>query len=487
MELEHHDKVDDTPTDAAEPEKAVASPPIVRTITGFVTLSCDDFHPDQDCPIHTKMRQICDHLEALKKKFVDESYTVQTIRIATNPFPEWLPVTRDDGYTNYSSQRQLVSLADDPKLKKVIQHRLKLLDSILVNHGTVVCAVGPGDSKIPCHADICRLIVETSSKLSCTLNVDATDHDAASAAAETIYNLSTIGDDQLGLSNFQFAVSSSTCPPRIPFFPVAFNERLFDRDPTSSCMLLPDLPRGEATYTYQFAIGLENGHFVKQALKECAKINRIDTNFRKNMTDAILPIQNIAKQYTADSHDKITFCGIDTSLNPGLDPEGSIAAAMEQLEEVSIFGQPGTIAAAAQLTKTIQSLQGIETTGYCGLMLPVCEDQRLADLSRRRRHLRLNGTDNTSGREALLSVQHLLNISSVCGVGIDTVPIAGAPSAENKQRLASLILDVVGLAERWNKPLTCRVFPVPNCDVGQSTNFQDFPHMVDAEVFDLCE
>ena len=455
--------------------------PIIRTITGFVTFSLDDFNPMTGSGgdgFLNKLGKVAEHLDVLKKKFADASYTVQTLRIATNPWPEWLSVTSN--VTNYENLRRMDRLDKDPTYKKIIEERLELLDRVLTEYGIFACALGPGDSKISCHAEICELIVKTSSKLSCSLAVDSTDHTAALQAADTVYNLSKIGEDQLGLSNFQFCVSSNTCPPGIPFFPVAYNYRLFDSDP-GRCTLPPQMPMDE-TYKYQFAIGLENGHFVQQVLKECNTVSRIDTYFRRKMTDAILPIQELANTYVSDKRD-VKFIGIDTSLNPGLDPEGSIATAIEQLEEVSTFGGPGTIAAAAQLTTTIQSLEGIKRTGYCGLMLPVCEDSYLADLSKSRCH---QSGNKIGHREKPLSILHLLNVSSVCGVGIDTVPISGFESPVNKQRLASLILDVVGLAERWKKPLTCRVFPVPNRDVGQSTNFKDFPHMVDAEVFDLC-
>lgn len=72
------------------------------------------------------------------------------------------------------------------------------------------------------------------------------------------------------------------------------------------------------------------------------------------------------------------YVGIDTSLNPSLDPDGSIGLALESLPFVpSGIGGCGVIAAAAAVTTAIQSLPFLRT-GYCGIMLPVCEDQRLS-------------------------------------------------------------------------------------------------------------
>ena len=127
-----------------------------------------------------------------------------------------------------------------------------------------------------------------------------------------------------------------------------------------------------------------------------------------------------------------------------------MACALERLKEVKVFGGPGTLAAAAAVTTALQSLPGIQRTGYCGLMLPVCEDGRLAELA----------------GDGSLRITELLSVSSVCGVGIDTVPVPGDCSEDE---LSSLLLDVAGIAFRWNKCLSCRVFPVPGMNAGDMT------------------
>jgi uncharacterized protein len=149
-----------------------------------------------------------------------------------------------------------------------------------------------------------------------------------------------------------------------------------------------------------------------------------------------------------------------------------VAAAMEGLAEVHRFGGPGTIAAAAAITCALQSLPGIQLTGYCGLMLPVCEDRRLAELA---------AAPLGDQGDRPLSIADLLSISSVCGVGVDTVPLAGDVS---EGRLVSLLLDVAGLAARWNKPLSCRVLPFEGKQAGDMTDFES-PFMVNTKVFPL--
>ena len=106
------------------------------------------------------------------------------------------------------------------------------------------------------------------------------------------------------------------------------------------------------------------------------------------------------------------------------------------------------MAAAAAITTTIQSLP-FTLTGYCGIMLPVCEDYRLSEIQ--------------AGEGRKYTVSHLMNVSSVCGVGVDTVPI---PKDVRFEEVAGVILDICGLAARWNKPLSVRMFPVPDLGEG---------------------
>jgi uncharacterized protein (UPF0210 family) len=144
-----------------------------------------------------------------------------------------------------------------------------------------------------------------------------------------------------------------------------------------------------------------------------------------------------------------------------------VAASLECLDEVrGGFGGPGTLATAASITQALQNLPRIQNCGYSGLMLPVCEDVRLAELS-----------------STTLHIESLLNIANVCGVGVDTVPIPGDDDPESLH-LSSLLLDVAGLACRWQKPLTCRVFPLPGKKAGEITEL-DSPYLINSHVMPL--
>ena len=71
--------------------------------------------------------------------------------------------------------------------------------------------------------------------------------------------------------------------------------------------------------------------------------------------------------------------------------------------------------------------------------------------------------------ENLYTLDSLLLYSTVCGTGLDTVPLAGDTSVE---AIEALLLDLAALAVKLDKPLTARLIPVPGLKAGEMTQFQ---------------
>jgi len=155
------------------------------------------------------------------------------------------------------------------------------------------------------------------------------------------------------------------------------------------------------------------------------------------------------------------YLGIDPSPAPGKDR--SIGAAIESVTGVP-FGSASTLDACARITAALKSLRA-RTCGYAGLMLPVLEDPVLARRA-------------TEGR---YGVQDLLLYSSVCGTGLDVVPLPGDTPIEV---LARIIRDVATLLARLRKPLSARLFPIPGKAAGQVAHFDD-PYLTDSAVMEL--
>jgi uncharacterized protein len=127
----------------------------------------------------------------------------------------------------------------------------------------------------------------------------------------------------------------------------------------------------------------------------------------------------------------------------------------------SSVGSAGTMTAAYIITKAQADLPG-PRVGYNGLMLPVLEDSLLA----------------RRWSEGMLSIDSLLAYSSVCGTGLDTVPLPGDVTEET---LARIIGDMAVLAVKWNKPLTARLQPVYGRKAGEMSAF-DNPFLVNARL-----
>ena len=92
--------------------------------------------------------------------------------------------------------------------------------------------------------------------------------------------------------------------------------------------------------------------------------------------------------------------------------DASIGDAIEHYTGLP-FGSNGTMTAALAITTAVKAVQ-VKQVGYSGLMLPVMEDKRLAQ----------RWAENT------YEIDSLLAYSSVCGTGLDTVPLP-ATSAKN--------------------------------------------------------
>jgi uncharacterized protein (UPF0210 family) len=107
----------------------------------------------------------------------------------------------------------------------------------------------------------------------------------------------------------------------------------------------------------------------------------------------------------------------------------------------------------------------VKQVGYSGLMVPVMEDKLLAQ----------------RWAESTYNIDSLLAYSSVCGTGLDTIPLPGDTSLDQMERIYA---DVASLATKWNKPLSARLQPIPNKKPGDRTDFQD-PRLFNTTVHPL--
>jgi len=242
--------------------------------------------------------------------------------------------------------------------------------------------------------------------------------------------------------NVKFAVTFNV-PPNTPFFPSAYH---MGKSPTIS-------------------IALEAADEVITVLKENPPTTTNLTNVKKaiqlRFTKIFDQINDIA-EYFCKKYDFI-FKGIDLSPAPYPTKEKSIGTALEQLG-LCKFGEPGTVFSVGFLTEALQSIDRPKI-GFSGFMQPLLEDYTIAQRN----------------NESKIDISKLLLYSTMCGLGLDCVPIPGNldPAA-----IELLLLDLGMISLRLKKPLTARLMPITDKKAGEMTEF-DFEYFTNSKICDL--
>ena len=389
----------------------------IRTITTFISLDSDQ----SKWP--NLIRQANDFCQSLAVDFKNKGYLVQSIRIVTNAFADYIDTTNLE--TAQKDLRKLSALLtqyqqSDSGLRlrfaigeAVNAHQLSLIPELINEFG-----------------DLCNVCVNVPMDENGFL-----DNQLIEDAAQTVQKISQITPG--GEGNFNFTVNFN-CKPLIPYFPASY----FNKNTPNS-----------------FVIGLETPDLLVATLKAFNECNpslkhqeAFDGYYRvlmKNLQHHVDQLKRIVEEKHLNKG--FEFAGLDSSAAPSKD-----CASMTEVYElmgVEYFGASGTVEASALLTRVFKSITGMPLVGFSGLMLALTEDRGLAKGSQ------LHQFD----------IRSLLTYSSVCGIGLDTVPIPGCTPID---KIAAMMRDTGTMAFRLNKPLTVRVFPVPGLKAGALTTFE---------------
>lgn len=259
------------------------------------------------------------------------------------------------------------------------------------------------------------------------------------AAARAMTQL--VADTPQGLGNLRLAALAGV-GPRTPFFPAAYHdggEPWLAVGPEASALAVA------ATAPLTYDAGSLFGKETARANASTSLTNAIEQHDRC-ISSAL---------GTIEAETGVFFVGCDWSLAPHPDPARSIGAAIEALSGVP-FGRWGTLAAVRMLTDSIRNAK-VRQLGFSGIMLPVLEDTVLA----------------RRAQEHCYTLRDLLAFSTVCGTGLDTIPLPGDVTAE---QIAPVLWEVASLSGALRKPLTTRLMPMPGLQAGDIAEF-DFTDM----------
>lgn len=260
--------------------------------------------------------------------FDQAGYAVQTVRLATPPFPEFL--TQQD-YAQAAAQIEVLAHSE----------------------GFEYVALGPALKDIPKSYAIIPDLLAHSGDLFFSGHLTTPRREvslpAVRACAQVIHQAALLEEN--GVANLRFAALANV-PPWAPFFPAAYHQ-------------------GKAP---AFALALEGADLAVSAFRGAPTLQSARKALIQTVETHAKALQSIG-QPLADAY-QMHFKGLDFTLAPFPEPQISLGNALEQLG-LPAFGLSGSLAAAAFLTDTLDRA-AYQRTGFNGLMLPLLEDSTLA-------------------------------------------------------------------------------------------------------------
>ncbi len=393
----------------AQTQAQTTTRPAVRTITAFVQLDREHYSE--------QISEAASVLQVARDQFTDAGWLVQSVRITTQPFPEYV---------------RGLSTADAVAF-------LRKLDALAVA-GRFGLDIGPA---MRSDRDDARMMGVLADFLATAQMTNASAHMIADGHRgpriqwkvidESVELIQLLKNNSPGSgANFAFAATAMV-EPYSPFFPASWHDGSGRR----------------------FSIGLQSANVMTEVFTRTGyRPDQADADLRAELTAHARQVEQLAEAVKQSTNWK--YVGLDPTAATFGDM-ASIGTAMEAFTGRPM-GSSGTLTAAEIITGAVRSLP-VKQVGLRGLMIPVLEDARIA----------------ARWGEGRLSLDSLLSYSSVCGTGLDTVPLPGDVTDDQLKRMLG---DVATLSKKWNKALTARLLPVKGLRAGDRTAFNN-PFLVD--------
>ncbi len=270
-----------------------------------------------------------------------------------------------------------------------------------------------------------------------SLNVASTkngiDLTALKLSAKIIKNLA----EPDPFNNLKFCLSSNV-EPDTPFFPSAYHS---SKKPI-------------------FSVALESADEVVNVFEKAKGLTDAKINLKSKFSEIYELITNIAEKI--GNKFNIDFNGIDFSPAPYPTLERSIGTAIEKLN-FEYFGVSGSLIGVALIKNCIPKKEKV--IGFSGFMQPVLEDFTIAKRA----------------AENKLNLESLLLYSTICGTGLDCVPL---PGDITERELFYILLDVCIISLTHDKPLTARLMPIHGKNAGDDVEF-DFEYFAKSKVMNI--
>jgi len=339
--------------------------PKVRAITAFIDVDAQNY-PHQ-------IEDTVKFLNSARDAYRAAGWEVETIRIATQPFPQ---------YTK--------GLSRDAALK--VLHGIDSLGGKL----QFTPSIGPAmwkDSDDAAPVDLLIDFLATPGRTNASLITAAEDGIHWNAIQQAARLIKTVSQRSAhGQGNLNFA-AIAMLKPYGPFYPGAYH----------------------AGGSRAFSVGVEGAGVVAEVFAQEHDPRAAEKKLSEALTLHLREVEKIASGVASQSG--WTYAGTDPTPAPLGDV--SIGRAIESFVG-GPFGSSGTMTAAAVITRAVQSVP-VKRVGYSGLMVPVLEDAVLAK----------------RWAEGTYTVDALLAYSAVCAGGLDTIPLPGDISIDRLSHMLS--------------------------------------------------
>jgi uncharacterized protein (UPF0210 family) len=354
--------------------------------------------------------------------FTASGYEPQSYRLASNPFGQYLPLP--DVGTSLDM--------------------LSVIETNTIEAGFNYLSIGPASAEEPETISFIGEAIAATENVFASAHLDLRDGSGVSIkavrrAAQLIKQLSRVEPN--GFGNLYFAALANV-PGNIPFFPAGY----------------ADVGEGAGA----FALALESADLAVEAFSGATDIHEALCSYRQTIEREARNLEEVAMALSDASG--MQFLGFDFTPAPFVEIERSIGTAIERLTGIPI-GDIGSLATIGMLLSALDQAK-FKRSGFNGIMLPILEDPVLAQRS----------------SEGVLTIKDLLLFSTVCGTGLDTVPL---PGDITENQLFAILLDMSVLSKRLGKPLTARLMPIPGKAAGDITDF-NFPFFTNARIMPVA-
>jgi uncharacterized protein (UPF0210 family) len=292
----------------------------IRSITAFVDVT----YPLTAGPV----AKAGEALGAARRAFTEAGWDVQTVRLATQPYPDVL---------DEAGPGKTADLAKD-------------LEALGFVHEIDYVSIGP--ARLTHSAAYIEALPEALGGTQTVFaGIEIAHPDAGihlptvRRAADVIRRVGALTDD--GFTNLRLAALANV-PAGAPFFPAAYHE-------------------GGPT---RLAVATESADLILTAIDSAASLAEAHEVIVRAVEREAERVEAIMSKQGA------AFGGIDFSPAPFPEEARSIGAALERLGLPGV-GHHGTLAAVAFITHALGQAH-FPRTGFCGVMLPVLEDPVLA-------------------------------------------------------------------------------------------------------------